>query len=267
MACRYIDDCADENELPEAKLLISRIKQQLLALTNHEIQNRDRFSILIEELVSHGVDPHNLSELVDGADFDLEQSQIRDLPELLRYCYLVAGVVGLMMCPLLGAKAVRARKYAVDLGIGMQLTNICRDILEDHSNGRIYLPELRLLAHDFQSLRSSAAFKRNVKKYLDLADQYYFNGYRGLAYLPLRSRLAILIAGEVYRHIGEKIRSNDYETLQGRTVLTLFEKIKVAVFSIRHLFKKWFWQPGPHIEVLEFGMVNSLPGNKTMERT
>ena len=59
--------------------------------------------------------------------------------DLLRYCYRVAGTVGAMMCPILGVTDRRALPFAIDLGIGMQLSNIARDVLEAHRQ-RLYLP-------------------------------------------------------------------------------------------------------------------------------
>jgi phytoene synthase len=269
--CRYIDDCADENTLPEAKRLIAEVKNQMnkavADLSSQAPTPRDRFEQLVQNLIQQGVDPQNLNELVKGAEFDLDQTRIQDLRTLLDYCYLVAGVVGLMMCPLLGATALKAKKYAIDLGIGMQLTNICRDVLADFRNNRIYLPELESLGEDFIKSQHSSALKAIVKKYLDLADQYYWSGYQGLSYLPFRSRVAILLAGEVYRHIGEKIRRQDYDVLQGRTVLSLAEKVRVAFFSLRFLFKKCFWIPSPHREVFNPAMPDPMFSMKMMEKS
>ena len=259
--CRYIDDCADENSPEVARPLILAAKQIVQALaehktfpTNDQQLNLDThhqiFAEYTRELIQLGVNPTNILELIAGAEFDLNDNEITELKELLHYCYLVAGVVGLMMCPLLGTKALEAAPYATDLGIGMQLTNICRDILADFRNSRIYLPELRKWKADLHREDSSFEIKKIVKKYLDLADEFYINAYRGISYLPLRSRLTILIAGEVYRHIGVKIRKNQYETLHGRTSLSIFEKAGVALWSIRFLFKKCFWAPEPHQNAL-----------------
>ena len=268
-ACRYIDDCADENSPEEGRRLIAGVSEELKrVMSGVAIQSGEpptRFEQLVIDLVDQGVEPQNLRELIQGAEFDLEEKQIQDLPALLHYCYLVAGVVGLMMCPLLGTRAYKARQYAVDLGIGMQLTNICRDVLEDYKNNRVYLPELQAYRADLKASRSSDEIKLQIRKYLDIADQFYFSGYRGLSFLPIRSRLAILVAGEVYRHIGLKIRRQGYDVLRGRTILSLGEKLWVALRSCRYFFKKCFWVPQPHNEVGGFAPINSLVQNKGME--
>ena len=66
--------------------------------------------------------------------------RVADEAELLRYCYRAAGTVGLMMCRVLDAPEPAAAAHAVDLGIAMQLTNICRYVADDARMGRRYLP-------------------------------------------------------------------------------------------------------------------------------
>ena len=75
-----------------------------------------------------------------GINSDKEFARIESISELLRYSYRVAGCVGIMMCDVLGIKNPNAKYHAIDLGIAMQLTNICRDIKEDFLIDRIYLP-------------------------------------------------------------------------------------------------------------------------------
>ena len=79
--------------------------------------------------------------LIDGLLGDQEIVLIKNEFELLRYCYRVAGTVGILMCNVLDCDETDAIDYAIDLGIAMQLTNIARDILEDAQMGRRYLPE------------------------------------------------------------------------------------------------------------------------------
>ena len=78
--------------------------------------------------------------LLDGLIFDQKSVQIRDEKELIEYCYRVAGTMNLLMCPILGCKNKEAFKFAVDLGVGMQMTNIARDVFEDSNLNRRCLP-------------------------------------------------------------------------------------------------------------------------------
>jgi phytoene synthase len=231
--CRFIDDCADELPETESAHAIASILNDL-----NNPQNETSFNLLMSEVESWGITRAQIRELLHGAQFDVSGGEIRSEKDLMLYCYRVAGIVGLMMCPLIGVTSREAYTHAVDLGIGMQLTNICRDISEDADRGRCYLPERGDL--------DSNELKALVKKTLDKADLYYASGYNGLSYIPIRARFVILLAGELYRHIGLKIRRNNYEVFGKRTYLNLGEKILVTLKSILKLGRSFFWTSKKH---------------------
>jgi len=78
---------------------------------------------------------------------DIDFKQPQSFNNLLDYCYLVAGTVGLMLCPLLAEPVTpETEKWSVELGIAMQLTNILRDVGTDYRLNRIYLPEDLMIA-------------------------------------------------------------------------------------------------------------------------
>ena len=133
--CREIDDLADTAS--DA----SQARTQLLILRQALVDRDHAHPIVAKALAiqpSIGFDA--LIELTDGVLLDTQKVAIQSEAELLRYCYQVAGTVGLLMCDLFGVKDPVARHHAVDLGVAMQLTNICRDVYEDALNGRVYLP-------------------------------------------------------------------------------------------------------------------------------
>ncbi len=231
--CRYIDDCADELPEAESSLAIASI---LTDLKNPH--NETSFNLLMKEVEGWGVRREQIRELLLGAEFDVRGGEILNEKDLMLYCYRVAGVVGLMMCPLIGVTSPKAHAHAIDLGIGMQLTNICRDVKEDGCRGRSYLPGAESL--------SDLELKIRIKKTLDVADLYYKSAYEGLSYIPFRPRFVIFLAGELYRHIGMKIRRNDYDVSGERIYLNLAEKMIVTVKSLLKLGKSFFWKPNNH---------------------
>ena len=81
---------------------------------------------------SYGISDNLINELTKGIKSDENFTRYKDTNELIRYCYRVAGVVGLMMVKALKIKDNRAKHYAIDLGIAMQLTNISRDVMQDY---------------------------------------------------------------------------------------------------------------------------------------
>jgi len=207
--CRHLDDLADEAEDGVAAAA------SLTALRSQLTSGRSRdplVAAVLEQAAGRADFRSAAAALVDGVMGDLADVAFESDRELMRYCYRVAGTVGVMMCGALDQPDPAALPFAVDLGIAMQLTNIARDVYEDAQRGRRYLPaELvdaatpRALTELDDDVRARACAAR--LKLLARADLYYESGRRGLAYLPLRARFAILIAAENYRAIGGRVRA------------------------------------------------------------
>ena len=80
-------------------------------------------------------------QLIDGVSLDMHTHRYEHFESLADYCYGVASTVGLMSMHIIGFSNEKAIRYAVKLGVALQLTNILRDIAEDYRRGRIYLPQ------------------------------------------------------------------------------------------------------------------------------
>jgi 15-cis-phytoene synthase len=220
--CRAADDAADECASEDAGRAALAILRRDLLLGAPGTLAGETASLLAR----HGAPASAALQLLEGVGLDLDAVRVADDAELLRYAYRVAGTVGLMMCALLGAAEPRARAPAVDLGIAMQLTNICRDVLEDARRGRVYLPAARLHAAGtspaalLDASAERAAVARVVRDLLALAERYYASAERGLGRLPPRSRLVVLIAARLYRGIGRRLlERHGGDALIGRVVL------------------------------------------------
>lgn len=222
--CRLIDDLADEAPSPEQA-------QHDLGILDAELRGQVPASALVEAFLSmaarRGVRVAQVHELITGVLSDLETVRVPDDRELLRYCYRVAGTVGLMMSPILGVEDPQASVFALDLGVAMQLTNICRDVQEDARMRRVYLPAHRLRAEGISQNAlldlqpdHAAGVSRVVQDLLLLAEQYYMSAERGLRYIPAKPRAAIMVASQVYREIGHKLLRNGCEVRAGRTVVS-----------------------------------------------
>lgn len=206
--CRYVDDLADEQEPEAAARALAALRDDLLR-GGSAVPEVAGF---LELSARHALDPRVTEEFLRGIESDLEPVAPRTRAELLRYCYRVAGTVGIHMCALMGVTDRRALHHAVDLGIAMQLTNISRDVLEDAGRGRVYLPRsmaggaidpAALVSRDPGTL---ARARRGVEGLLDLAEDYYRSADRGMVYLPARARVAVLAASRRYEAIGPRIR-------------------------------------------------------------
>ena len=230
--CRLVDDLVDENDDADGA---DRELDHLRAELRGERTQRPLVAALHPD--SHDA----VHELIEGVRLDLHHVPFRDDRELLRYCYGVAGTVGLAMSPILGVTDPVAKQHAVDLGVGMQITNICRDVLEDAERGRVYLPESRLQRHGSSSTEliagtaSRDAVAAVVLELLELADRYYRSGEAGLRFIPWRSRTAIAVAARVYRAIGVRLRDHGGDALAGRTIVPAMGKVAAVVDALGRL--------------------------------
>ncbi len=141
---------------------------------------------------------------------DTGPRQIATEPELLQYAFGVAGTVGLMMCRILGAPPEGAQA-ASHLGIAMQLTNIARDVREDHERARYYLPAAWVAPEALQAALDGGdplPLVAATRRLLARAEDFYTSADAGMHFLPLRARVAILAAAACYREIGVVIGRN-----------------------------------------------------------
>lgn len=230
--CRLVDDTADEtDDSAKAELALRTLSREI----SGSVPARPLVAAFRDAAARLELPLESALELVEGARSDLGTVRVADDAELLRYCYRVASTVGLMMCAVLGVRRREALPHAVDLGIAMQLTNVCRDVAEDAARGRVYLPAARLLRagvrpEDVVRGRASReGVARVVGELLALADGYYRSADGGLRDIPARSRVAILVASRVYRAIGVRLRRRHCDALAGRTVVPWPEKLAWGV--------------------------------------
>ena len=213
-----------------------------------------------------GIEPGVVRELIAGMASDAETVRVADEAELLRYCYRAAGTVGLMMCRVLDAREPAAAAHAVDLGIAMQLTNLCRDVADDARMGRRYLPAS--LVGDpppADLIEPSPALQPMLRaamaRLLALAESYYASGEAGLPFLPVRARAGILVAGRVYRAIGHRLAAREYAYWDGRAFVPDWRKatITLAALTTQPLRGAFWSRPHAHPASLHQALIG-LPG-------
>ncbi|HLJ32571.1 MAG TPA: phytoene/squalene synthase family protein, partial [Ktedonobacteraceae bacterium] len=201
-------------------------------------------------LAEHCVPTTIFLDFLDGMSSDLEPQEIRNFQEMYRYCYRVAGTVGLAMAHMLGVRSPQALEAAEKLGIGMQLTNILRDVGGDLATRRIYLPLEDMArfdcssAHLFQLYLNRRGpderFRALMRYQVARAHHYYISGMSGIWLLPAESRLPILLAGRLYRRILTEIERKDYDVLRSRAATSTPEKIREAAiaFTLDRLWRR-----------------------------
>ncbi len=222
--CRFIDDAVDE--APSQTEALKRLN-----VIAHDLRAKEPQIVVNQIYHTNRLKIDYIEDLIDGARADLsEKIEISDEKEFIAYCYKVAGSVGLAMFDLMEVAHPKARAHAVDLGIAMQITNICRDVKEDLERNRIYLPQTLLHKHGLSTLDFTegplnlSAFSEVIKELLSLADRFYASAEQAFPLIPWRARGAIIVASELYRGIGVKILRLGGNPLQGRVYLNRFEK-------------------------------------------
>ena len=237
---RTADDLCDEENLgPLAQRMQTFARLSLCAQQGREASAADgdaMASAAGRMLQSHGVHPQVLAHFLQGLHDDAGPRQLESTDDLLRFAFAVAGTVGQMMRPLLGAP-LEVERYAIALGVAMQLTNVARDVEEDALRGRCYLPsqwdpqwkfEAGLIGYG----QRARAFPM-VRRVLALADDFYAFAAQGLEAIPTRNRRAIRIAMALYQGIGHKIlKVGPDEYWKGRVHLTRLERSSRIVRTI-----------------------------------
>ncbi|MGE5493653.1 MAG: presqualene diphosphate synthase HpnD [Actinomycetota bacterium] len=231
--CREVDDVVDECHdlsLASTKLAWWRLEVERIADGQPEhpvgqaLQAAGRqFSLPKEQLL----------EIIDGMEMDLQQSRYLDFKGLSLYCYRVASVVGLLSAEIFGYQDRGTLKYAHDLGMAFQLTNIIRDIGEDARRGRIYIPmdelkEFNVPAADILNSRYSDNFTALMKFQVERAERYYDQALAELPAVDKKSQRPGIIMAAIYRTLLEEIKRENFQVLHQRIALTPVRKIWLA---------------------------------------
>jgi phytoene synthase len=243
--CRYCDDQIDEAgksvEQDELDRRLRALRDRTASAFSFEPQEEPVFVALQYIAHRYGIPSHYALELIEGMAMDVRRTRYTTLKELLLYCYRVAGTVGLMMSHVMGLREERALKHAADLGIGMQLTNIARDIIEDAAVGRIYMPlswlrEAGILPGQLSAPGNREKLAMLTSRLLREAESYYRSGDAGLWHLSFRSACAISAARHVYSEIGTLLLKRGARAWDQRTYVTGARKIRVVLRGVARLF-------------------------------
>ncbi len=252
--CRHCDDQTDGQELGwgAAKLPAEAAGSRLASLqaeTERALAGEpveDPLFVGLQHVVKQHEIPHRYPrEHLEGFAMDVGGRDYPGLEDTIRYCYHVAGVVGVMMAYIMGVREDDALDRATDLGLAFQLTNIARDVMEDAEVGRVYLPTEWLAAegvpveHIKASEHRTAVF--NVtRRLLDEADRYYASAKVGLSSLPFRSAWAVATAKEVYQDIGRIIRARGAAAWDSRASTSTSRKLTLAAKGLRSTMRSRF---------------------------
>jgi 15-cis-phytoene synthase len=231
--CREVDDVVDETselQVAAAKLAWWRAEIEGLYAARPQHPVTKALAPFIEK---YSLPKGQLGEIIDGMEMDLTQTRYLDWPGLERYCYRVAGVVGLLAARIFGYSDPRTLEYARDLGIAFQLTNIIRDVGEDARKNRIYLPmdELKRFevpAADILNGRHTPQFAALMQFQDQRARGYYERAFAALPASDRRAQRPGLIMAAIYKTLLDEIGRDGFHVLTQRISLTPLRKFWIA---------------------------------------
>lgn len=231
--CREVDDVVDE-------CTDAQLARTTLAWWRSEVGNL--FSGKPQHPVTRALAPHvaafgltagRLNEIIAGVEMDLSQRRYADFAGLERYCYLVAGVVGLLAAGIFGYRDPRTLEYAKTLGTAFQLTNIIRDVGEDARRNRIYLPmedleRFGVTAAGIREGKYDGSFVRLMQFQAARANSFYDKALQMLPSQDRRAQRPGLVMAAIYRQLLAEIERDGFHVLEGRTSLTPLRKLWIA---------------------------------------
>ena len=242
--CREVDDVVDEN-LDEnvARKELVEWREHIRKLYEGQLTHPVTIA-LADCLSSFAMQESHMQELIDGMEMDLDQQRYDSFKDLSLYCYRVASVVGLLSAEIFGYNNRKTQKYAHDLGLAFQLTNILRDVKEDSQRGRIYIPmdELERFRVPVEHLKmevTSPEAKRLFKYQAERAQSYYDKALGELPEEDRYSQRTGLIMSAVYHRILDEIDSRDYALLEGEITISKGKKVWAAWQAARHEKKRY----------------------------
>jgi phytoene synthase len=239
--CRTVDDIADlgqERGADPAALRteLRRWRRQIAAcyddggLPEHPIAQR-----LAEAVRRYRIPREALEAIIDGVEMDLDAVSYETEDDLYPYCYRVASAVGLAAIEIFGYSDPRAREYAVNLGVALQLTNIIRDVGSDARAGRVYVPRQDLkkfgvTVDDLKNGRYTAVFVSLMEHQAARARRYYAAARAAFPQADARSLVPAQIMGNIYYALLEEIEARRFRVFGERVALPVHRKIGIALW-------------------------------------
>ncbi|HEY4819150.1 MAG TPA: squalene synthase HpnC [Candidatus Acidoferrum sp.] len=236
---RLVDDVADETADVSAK---QRGLAKWRAALDEAVTTNGQFTAsalpgaaavlpaLVDTMRRYNIPARYLHDLISGAEMDLTVNSYATFDRLREYCYRVAGTVGLTCTRVFGFCDPRALDLAEKLGLAFQLTNIIRDVHDDHAMGRIYLPledlaQYNVKPEDFARREATLGVRELLRFQADRAWQCYQEGAVLLNLIELESRPALWLLVHTYSALLARMEDLDFAAFGERVRLSKADKL------------------------------------------
>ncbi|MBD2840875.1 phytoene/squalene synthase family protein [Erythrobacter rubeus] len=272
--CRQCDDIADnqvmggelgdQSDLEQRLALIRSLTDKAFAGEPTGDPSFDALGVVSREC---GLTRAMAEDVIAGFALDADDWRPRTKADMMRYCYHVAGAVGVMMAVVMGVdpRDQDTLDRACDLGLAFQLSNIARDIVEDDAAGRCYLPAMWLVEQDIEPGQHTKPHHREelaemAARLVHLVEKHEAAARVGAARLPFRSRWAVLSAARIYGAIGRKVRARGTEAWNSRTYVPRWEK---AWHGARAFLSAAINREKPPADPITWGIADFRPNSAT----
>lgn len=239
--CRHADNLVDDRgdrPVDEVRADLAALEAAVRAMHAGVAPSDPRWLALHDTLGRYEIPLEPLTDLLVGVAIDLEPVEFEDYATLHRYCRYVAGGVGLMLGPVLGAPPRQFRDPGIGLGVAMQLTNVLRDIGEDLDRGRVYLPREELARFgltraDLEARTVTPAFVRFMEFQVARARRYFQNADPVVGLFPRDgSRLTVRLLQQTYAGILDVIEAQRYDVFRRRAYTTTARKLRILAGAL-----------------------------------
>lgn len=234
--CREVDDVVDEctdYQVAQTKLNWWKAEIQRLFLKQAQHPVTKALTPIVQQ---YQLAEEHFQEIIDGMEMDLKFNRYEDFKQLQLYCYRVASVVGLLSAQIFGFQHRKTLKYAHDLGMAFQLTNIIRDVGEDARRGRIYLPldelaKAGVSEEDILQGRETTAVKTLMEFQIERAESFYDKALNELPKEDTKQQRTGLMMAAIYRTLLREIKTEPGKVLNSKTSIPPFRKLRLALHT------------------------------------
>ena len=220
--CRAVDDAVDEEPVvANATLRVAEWRAEVARVFGGAPPQTEQGGRLRPFVERFHLSREPFDALVDGVEMDLHHPRYETFDELLEYCKRVASAVGLMCIEIFGCRGPQAREYATHLGLALQITNIIRDVKDDLSRGRVYLPaeDLRRFGCTEADLAAGVVtepIQQLLRFECARAREQYMLAAQAMPPGCARKLVAAEIMGGIYFEILQRIERNGYDVFASR---------------------------------------------------
>ncbi len=242
--CRAVDDSVDETDGPAAGLpagpeAVALWRAEVARCYNGTRPATDQGRRLQPFIAAFDLPRQAFDDVVDGVAMDVDTTRYETFDDLFEYCRRVAAAVGMICIRIFGCTSDRAREYALNLGVALQLTNIMRDVKSDLERGRVYLPMCDLAAFgctvdDLAAGVVTEPVRRLFEFECRRARDFYARAAAALSSGDRRKLVTAEIMRAVYFETLRRIEQSGYDVFSGRTRVP---RPRQAVIALR----QWLW--------------------------